>query len=68
MPDWRNTYWQGFNFVGKIVGELFILFGTVFIIYGVTSNGAAFVITGLIVAVLGILLVCARPSRPDRRE
>jgi membrane-bound ClpP family serine protease len=68
MSDWRKIYWQGFNFVGKIVGVLFILFGTIFIVYGATSNGAAFVITGLIVAVLGILLVCARPSRSDRRE
>jgi sugar phosphate permease len=68
MSDWRKTYWQGFNIAGKIVGVLFALFGIIFIVYGATSGGATFVIPGLIVAVLGILLVCARPYRPDERK
>jgi hypothetical protein len=68
MPDWRKAYWQGFNFVGKIVGVLFILFGTIFVICGATSGGAIFLIPGLVVAVLGILLIFARPYRPDQRK
>jgi hypothetical protein len=68
MADWRKTYWQIFNFAGRAVGALFTLVGVVFVIYGVTAGGALYVVTGLVVAVLGILLICARPYRPEPRD
>jgi membrane-bound ClpP family serine protease len=68
MSDWRRTYWQSFNIVGRIVGVLFALVGAIFIIYGLSGGGAVFAIPGLVVAVLGVLLFFAKPYRPDLRD
>jgi hypothetical protein len=65
MSDRRKGHSQLFNFLGRVVGAIFTLGGCVFIIYGVAGGGALFAISGLLVAVLGILLICARPYSPD---
>jgi hypothetical protein len=65
MSDWKKGHLQVFNFLGRIVGAIFTLGGGVFIIYGVAGGGALFVISGLVVAVLGVVLICARPYSPD---
>jgi hypothetical protein len=68
MSDWRKIYWQSFNVAGRLVGACFVLVGAIFVIYGMTSGGAMFAVPGLVVAVLGVLLVCARPYRPDLHD
>jgi hypothetical protein len=34
MSDWRKTYWQLFNFGGRVVGVGFILVGGIFALWG----------------------------------
>jgi hypothetical protein len=68
MPNRGKTYWRLFNVLGRIVGVLFTLGGAIFIIYGLTSASALVAVVGLVVAVLGILLVFAKPFRPDFRD
>ena len=68
MSNWRKTYWQLFNILGRIVGVLFVLVGGISFIHGLTSAGALIAVVGLVVAVLGILLVFAKPFRPDLRD
>jgi hypothetical protein len=65
MSDRRTTHWQFFNFAGRLVGAWFVFGGVIFIIYGFASGGAEFVIPGLVVGVLGVLLILAKPYRPD---
>ena len=36
MSDWRKTYWQLFNFGGRVVGVGFILVGGIFTLWGVS--------------------------------
>jgi hypothetical protein len=67
MSHWQKCHSQLFNIAGRFVGAWFVLGGVIFIIYGVTNGGALYVVPGLVVAVLGILLICARPYRPDLR-
>jgi hypothetical protein len=68
MSDWRKTYWRFFNFAGRLVGAWFIFGGVVFILYGFASGGIVFIIPGLITTVFGILLIFAKPYRPDLRD
>ncbi len=65
MSHRQKCHSQLFNIAGRFVGACFVLGGVIFIIYGVTKGGALYVVPGLVVTVLGILLICARPYRPD---
>ena len=65
MSDSKKGHWSVFNFLGRLVGAWFIFGGIIFIIYGFASGGAEFVIPGLVIGVLGVLLILAKPYRPD---
>jgi hypothetical protein len=68
MSDRRTTHWRFFNFAGRLVGAWFVFGGVIFIIYGFASGGVEFVITGLVVGVLGVLLILAKPYRPNLHD
>jgi hypothetical protein len=65
MSGWRKGYWTVFNSLGRVVGALFILAGVIFVIYGASDGGSLFVVPGLVVSVLGVLLIFAKPYRPS---
>jgi hypothetical protein len=65
MSSPQKGHWVLFNFLGRFVGAWFVFGGVVFVIYGFASGGAEFVIPGLVVGVLGVLLILAKPYRPD---
>jgi hypothetical protein len=65
MSDLRKTYWQAFNAAGRVVGGLFVLVGTIFLLCGLSGGGFLFAVPGLVVGALGTLMICAKPSRPD---
>ncbi len=65
MSDSRKGRLVLFNFLGRFVGGWFVFGGVVFVIYGFASGGAEFVVPGLVVGVLGVLLILAKPYRPD---
>jgi hypothetical protein len=63
MADSQKTYWSFFNLAGRFIGVCFGLIGLVFVIYGAASGGAVYLVPGLVVAVLGALLLMAKPYR-----
>ena len=67
MSDWKKCHLQFINFLGRFVGTIFTLGSCVFILYGIAGGGggALFAISDLVVAVLGVLLICARPYSPN---
>jgi hypothetical protein len=64
MSARRKIYFRLINIAGRLVGGWFVFGGVIFIIYGIASGGALFVVPGLIIAVVGILLICAKPYYP----
>lgn len=64
MTDYEKKHWQVFNALGKIVGAGFALVGGIFAISGLVQTDGLIAVIGLVVAVLGILLLLAKPSRP----
>jgi hypothetical protein len=61
----RTGYWKILNAFGKVVGIGFILVGAVIVIYGMTQRDWLIGVPALVLAVLGVLLTLARPSRPE---
>jgi hypothetical protein len=66
-----EQYWARFNRMGKIVGVLFSMWGAVFAIWGVyrifnsaghdTTETIIIEAGGLVVTILGVLLLAAKP-------
>jgi len=78
MSQWRTGYWKSFNCVGRAIGFGFLVVGTIIGFWGITlviSNNQAYdkierwliALVPLGVAVLGWLVVKAKPYRPDLR-
>lgn len=77
MHNWRSIYWKLFNVLGRIVGVLFFAVGLTIGIYGFVSLRSSqiqpfeawlMIVLSLIVAVLGFLLIIARPYRPENSK
>jgi hypothetical protein len=68
MADTQTGYWKFFNALGKLVGVCFILGGIVILVFGATQRDWLIGVPGLIVAALGVLLLLARPYRPDSND
>jgi len=73
MQNWRNIYWKLFNFLARIVGVLFLAVGLTICIYTVIAlrnsqlqpfDAWVMIISTFVVAVLGLLLIIARPYKP----
>jgi hypothetical protein len=65
MSDWRKTYWQGFNIAGRLVGTGFVIVGGICFLYAISQGDVLAMVMTAVVAVLGILLIFAKPYRPD---
>lgn len=63
MQNWRTTYWNLFNTLGRVVGVCFALVGLGFAVSGIMQRDWLVLGIGSVVAVLGVLLVVARPYR-----
>jgi len=68
MADTKTTYWKFFNAAGRAVGVGFVLVGAGILIYGVVQRDWLFAVPGFVIAVLGMLLMLARPYRPATKE
>ena len=68
MADTRTGYWKVFNTLGKVVGVGFILVGVVVLISGAVQRDWLIGVAGFVVALLGVLLMLARPYRPDIKD
>ena len=68
MADTKTTYWKYFNALGRVVGVGFVLVGAVILIYGAVQRDWLIAVPGFVIAVLGILLMLARPYRSDTKE
>ena len=68
MAGTKTIYWKFFNAAGRIVAVGFVLGGAVILIYGAVQRDWLIAVPGFVVAVLGMLLMLARPYRPDTKE
>ena len=67
MSDWQPTRLRFFNFAGRFVGVGFIIVGGICFLYALSQGDVLAIVMIAIVPVLGILLLCAKPYRPDVR-
>jgi hypothetical protein len=65
MPDTKSPYWKIFNALGRFVGAVFILVGSVILVSGAVQRDWIIASSGFVFVVLGVLLLFARPSYPD---
>jgi hypothetical protein len=63
MKDYEKNHWKVFNALGKVVGVLFAFGGGFTAISGLVNKDGLMAVMSLVVAVLGILLLLAKPSR-----
>jgi hypothetical protein len=68
MSDWRSYYWRGFNVAGRFVGACFTIVGGIGFYYAFSKGDVLTMVVTAVVAVLGVLLICAKPYRPDIRD
>jgi hypothetical protein len=68
MSDWRSYYWRGFNVAGRFVGAGFVIVGGIVFCYAVSQGDVLEMVVTGVVPVLGVLLICAKPYRPDIRD
>ena len=77
MKNWRSAYWKFFNASGRIIGLIFFVGGLVEGACGLillqnhripNTDAWIMVIFSFIVAILGILVVIARPHKPEGTE
>jgi hypothetical protein len=64
MVDYRTAHSKIVNALGRVVGVGFVLVGAVVGIFGIVRQGWLIPVPGLVVAVLGVLMMLARPYRP----
>lgn len=67
MSNFKTIYWKIFNALGRVVGVGFILVGVIGFISGLVQRDGLIAVPALIVAVLGVLLLFARPYSPDSK-
>jgi hypothetical protein len=65
MKDDNSDFWTIFNVLGRIIGVGFIVVGLTISIYGATQHDWISAGSCLVVVVLGVLLIKAKPSRPS---
>src|SRR5579859_100489 len=61
MSNTNSPYWKAFNVLARIVGVGFTLAGTIVLISGVVERDVLIAVAGFVVALLGVLVVAARP-------
>jgi hypothetical protein len=64
MSDQQDKYWASFNIAGRVVGGCFFVAGFIIFASFLTQGEFLGAAAGVVVAVLGILMMCAKPSRP----
>jgi hypothetical protein len=67
MSDFRTNRSKIFNTLGRLVGVGFVLVGAIIFIFGLVRGDGLIAVPALVVAVLGGLLLCARPSSLDSK-
>jgi hypothetical protein len=60
-----STDYKTFNILGRIIGVLFAVFGMIGAIYGAGQRDGLIVVVCLVVAVLGVLMVIAKPRSKE---
>jgi hypothetical protein len=68
MSDWQKTYWQVFNIAARFVGAGFVIVGGICFYYALSQGDVLAIVMIAVVAVLGFLMICAKPYRPDLRN
>ena len=66
MADWQDSYWTFFNAAGRFVGGCLFVGGFVVFLWSLTQGEIIGIVMSAIVSVLGILVVFAKPSRPNK--
>lgn len=73
MKNWQSSNWKLFNILGRVVGAIFIAGGVIIAlgsqidVHGGTKDSFAKWVgatSGIVMAILGFLMVKARPSKP----
>jgi hypothetical protein len=60
-------FWKIFNALGRFVGLGFLVVGSILALWGLEQREWLIAVPGIVVAILGCLLLVARPYRPDRK-
>ena len=76
MREWRHDHWKLFNAGARVLGVASILIGIILCVSGIgmrsNENGSAdawtMIVVSLIVVVFGVLLLFARPYKPNGSE
>jgi len=68
MSDQRTTHWKIFNAMGRVIGLGFVLVGVLISFSGAVQRDGLTAMIGVLTAVLGTLLLLARPSQPGAKE
>jgi heme/copper-type cytochrome/quinol oxidase subunit 2 len=78
MPKNTNGYWGFVNAVGKVIGCGFVLVGTILAMWGIktiigtsrydSTEITIVILSAIVVIVLGVLLLMARPYRPNEEK
>jgi hypothetical protein len=68
MVNLKSAYWKTFNALARVVGAGFMVVGSIVAVFGIGSRDGLTVVVALVVVPLGVLLVRARPYRPDLGE
>ena len=67
-PKAKTTYGKRFNALGRFVGLLFLVVGVICFFSAMAQDDAVGTVFAAIVAALGVLLLYAKPYRPDLRD
>jgi hypothetical protein len=67
-PKARTTYWKRFNALGRFVGVWFIVIGGIVFLYALSQGDWLAICFTALGPAFGVLLLCARPYRPDLRD
>ena len=68
MADWRTYYWRFFNIAGRFVGTWFVVVGGILLYYAISHRDVLAIVLVSVCVVLGVLMLIAKPYRPDLRE
>jgi hypothetical protein len=68
MSEERTTHWKISNALGRVIGLGFVLVGLLVSFSGGVQRDRLTAVVGVLVAVLGILLLLARPGRTGTKE
>jgi hypothetical protein len=65
MKSFSSAFWKIINVVGRISGVLMVVSGTIMAIVSFSQRDTALVIFTGAVAICGVLLLLAKPSKPN---